>query len=176
MTKDSIALIGFMATGKTTIGKALLKHLDKDYRFVETDQQIIQETGKSIPEIFAEEGEENFREYETSVCEKISKFNRVIISCGGGVVLNSANIDNLKKNCYIVLLNATIDEIFKRSLKNGKQTRPIIDKNDLKKEIEKVLSFRKPYYKAAAEITINTTNKTIENIVQEIIIKTHLKT
>ena len=80
MTKDSIALIGFMATGKTTIGKALIKHLDKDYRHIETDQQIIQETGKSIPEIFAKEGEVKFREYEFLVCEKISKSNRVIIS------------------------------------------------------------------------------------------------
>ena len=80
------------------------------------------------------------------------------------------------KDHYIVLLNATTDEIYKRSLKNGKQTRPIIDKEDLKEEIEKVLSFRKPYYKAAAEITIDTTNKSIENIVREIIIKTHLKT
>ncbi len=176
MAKDSIALIGFMATGKTTIGKALIKHLDKEYKFIEMDQQISQKTGKSIPEIFIEEGEEKFREYEFSVCEKLSKFNKVIISCGGGVVLNTKNIENLKKNCHIVLLNATEDEIYKRSLKNGKQTRPIIDKEDLKKEIEKIFSFRKPYYEAAAEIIINTTNETVENIVREIIIKTQLKT
>jgi shikimate kinase len=176
MSKDSIALIGFMATGKTTVGKALIKHLDKEYKFIETDQQISQETGKSIPEIFAEEGEEKFREYETSVCGKISKFNKVIISCGGGVVLNPTNIDNLKKNCYIVLLNTTIDEIYKRLLKNGKNTRPIIDKKDLKREIEKVFCYRKFSYEAVAEIIIDTTNKTIENIVREIIIKTQLKT
>jgi shikimate kinase len=176
MAKDSIALIGFMATGKSTIGKTLIKHLDKDYRFIETDQEIIQETGKSIPEIFAEEGEEKFREYEMSVCEKISKYKKVIISCGGGVVLNIKNVENLRKNCYIVLLNATINEIYERALKNGKKTRPIIDKENLKKEIKKVLRFRQPYYEAAAEITIDTTNKTIGNIVQEIIIKTHLKT
>ncbi|MFX1567967.1 MAG: shikimate kinase [Promethearchaeota archaeon] len=176
MAKDSIALIGFMATGKTTIGKTLIKHLDKDYRFIETDQEIIQEIGKSIPEIFAEEGEEKFRKYEISVCEKISKYNKVVISCGGGVVLDTKNVKNLKKNCYIVLLNATINEIYERALKNGKETRPIIDKEDLKKEIENVLSFRKPYYEAAAEITIDTTNKTIDSIVREIIIKTHLKT
>ena len=176
MTKDSIALIGFMATGKTTIGKALAKYLGDQYDFIETDQLIIQKIGKPIPRIFADEGEAKFREYEMSVCEKVSKLNKVIISCGGGVVLNEKNIENLKKNCHIILLNATPDEIYKRSLKNGKETRPVIDKEDLKKEIEKILNFRESYYKAVAEIVINTTDKKIENIVQEIVIKTQLKT
>ena len=176
MPKDSIALIGFMTTGKTTIGKALVKYLGKEYKFIETDQQIIQEIGKSIPQIFAEEGEDKFREYEASVCEKVSKLKKVIISCGGGIVLNEKNIENLKKNCHIVLLSTTPDEIYKRSLKNGKETRPVIDKEDPKKEIEKVLSFRKPYYEAASEIVIITKNKKIMNIVREIVIKTHLKT
>lgn len=176
MPKDSIALIGFMATGKTTVGKALVKYLGKEYKFIETDQQIIKKIGKSIPKIFAEEGEERFRIYEISVCEQVSKLNKVVISCGGGVALYDRNIDNLRKNCHLILLNATIDEICKRSLKNGKETRPIIDKEDVKNEIEKVLMFRKPYYLAAAEIVIDTTNKTIENIVREIVIKTQLKT
>ena len=84
MPKDSIALIGFMATGKTTIGKALVEYLGNDYRFIETDQLIIQKVGKPIPRIFSEDGEDKFREYEISVCEKVSKLHQVIISCGGG--------------------------------------------------------------------------------------------
>jgi shikimate kinase len=176
MPKDSIALIGFMATGKSVVGKALVKYLGKEYKFIETDKQIIQNVGKSIPEIFAEEGETKFREYETLVCEKVSKLNKVIISCGGGIVLIKQNIKNLKKNSHIILLIATPDEIYKRMLKNGKETRPIIDKEDPKKEIEKVLNLRKPYYRAAAEIVIDTTDKKIEDIVREIVIKTQLKT
>jgi shikimate kinase len=176
MSKDSIALIGFMATGKTTIGKALVEYLGNDYRFIETDQLIFQKVGKPISRIFAEEGEDKFREYEISVCKKVSKLNKVVISCGGGVVLKRINIQLLSKNCHIVLLIATPDEIFRRSLKNGKETRPVIDKEDPKKEIVKVLNFRKPYYEAAAEIVIDTTDKTIEKIVREIIINTFLKT
>lgn len=176
MPKDSIALIGFMATGKTAIGKALVKYLGNDYKFIETDQLIIQQTSKTIPRIFAEEGESKFREYEISVCEKVSKLNKVVISCGGGVVLNKVNIENLKKNCYIVLLIATLEEIYKRAIKNGKETRPVIDKEDPKREIEEALNFRKPYYDAAAEIVIDTTDKKIQNIVREIAIKTLLKT
>ena len=176
MTKDSIALIGFMATGKTTIGKALVEYLGNDYTFIETDQVIIQEVGRPIPRIFAEEGESKFREYEISVCEKVSKLNKVVISCGGGVVLNRVNIENLKKNCHIVLLRTNPEEIYKRALKNGKATRPVINKEDIKREIKEILNSRKPYYDAAAEIIIDTTEKKIQNIVREIVIKTQLKT
>jgi len=176
MPKDSIALIGFMATGKTTIGKALVEYLGNDYRFIETDQLIIQIAGKPIPRIFSEDGEDKFREYEISVCENVSKLHQVIISCGGGVVVNWTNIENLSKNCHIVLLNATPEEIYKRSLKNGKETRPIIDKKDPKREIVKILNIRKLYYEKAAELVIDTTDKKIEKIVREIVIKTYLKT
>ena len=176
MTKDSIALIGFMATGKTMVGNALAEALGDNYRFIETDQIIIEDAGKSIPEIFAEYGEIKFREYEIAACKKASKLNNVVISCGGGVVLNKINIDYLKQNCHIVLLNASAEEIYKRAMKDGQETRPVIDKEDPKAEIKKVLDFREPFYNAAAEIIIETTGKKIEDIVAEIISKTNLKT
>ncbi len=175
MSKNSIALIGFMATGKTTIGKALIKYLNSDYQYIETDQLITEIAGKSILRIFSEDGEAKFREYETSVCKNISKLKDLIISCGGGVVLNWANIENLSKICHIILLVATPDEIYKRILKNGKEIRPILNNKDIKTEIVRLLEIRKPYYEKAADIIIDTTNKKIENIVQEIIIKTNLK-
>jgi len=176
MKKDSIALIGFMATGKTSVGKALAEKLaeklGKKYRFVETDQIVIEEAGKSIPEIFKEDGEIRFREYEIVACKKASKFSKAIISCGGGVVLNKINIDYLKRNCHVVLLEATAEEIYERAMKDGKETRPIIDKEDPKAEIEKVLKFRKPFYEAAAEIIIETVGKSVKVVVDEIIQKT----
>ncbi|MFX0035680.1 MAG: shikimate kinase [Candidatus Hermodarchaeota archaeon] len=176
MSKNSIALIGFMGTGKSTIGNALTKFLGNDYRFIETDQLIIKEVGKLIPKIFATDGESKFREYESLICERVSNLKKVVISCGGGVVLNKTNIENLKKNCHIVLLKATPEEIYKRILKNGKETRPILDKEDPKREIKKILNLRKSYYDDAAEIVIYTSNKKIKNIVREIVIKTKLKT
>ena len=172
MTKDSIALIGFMATGKTSVGKALVEELGNNYRFIETDQIIIEDAGKSIPEIFAEDGEIRFREYEIAACKKVSKYTNVIISCGGGVVLNKINIEYLKKNCHIVLLNATAEEIYKRAIKDGQETRPVIDKKDPRAEINEVLKFRKPFYEASAEIIIETTGKDVNTIVKEIIQKT----
>jgi len=172
MAKVSIALIGFMATGKSTIGKTLADYLGDDYRFIETDQLIVEIAGKSIPRIFAEEGEDKFRNYEIIVCGKASKLKNVVISCGGGVVLNRENIKKLKKNCHIVLLKATVEEIYKRAIKNGKRTRPLINNEYPKREIERILNYREEFYESSAEIIINTKNKSIEEIVNEIIEKT----
>jgi shikimate kinase len=169
MNKTSIALIGFMATGKTSLGQALAKKIN--YKFIETDKIIEKEAGKSIPKIFAEEGEIIFREYEIAVCKKVSQFNNYVISCGGGAVLNKINIDYLRKNCHIVLLTATEEEIYKRIMKDGQGIRPVINKKEPKKEITEVLKFREPFYKAAAEIIIDTTEKPIDEIIDEIINK-----
>ena len=171
MKKDSIALIGFMATGKTTVGRELIEHLGNDYRLVEMDDMIIKDAGKSIPRIFSEDGEIRFREFEIAACKKASQYDKVVISCGGGCVLNKINIDYLKQNCYIVLLETTAEEIYNRCTKDGPETRPVIDKADPKAEIEKVLVYRKPFYNAAAELTIETTNRAISDIVKEILDK-----
>ena len=172
MSKDSIALIGFMATGKTSLGKRLAEKLGGDFKFIETDEIIIEDAGKSIPEIFKQDGEIRFREFEIVACKKVSLLHDVIISCGGGVVLNKINIDFLKQNCHVVLLKASAEEIYKRAMKDGPETRPVIDKEDPKAEIEKVLVFREPFYNAAAELIIDTTGREIEDIADEIIQKT----
>jgi len=172
MTKNSIALIGFMATGKTIVGKKLITELGKEYRLVEMDDIIVEDAGKSIPKIFSEDGEIRFREYEIAACKKASKYIKVVVSCGGGCVLNKINIDYLKQNCHIVLLQTSTEEIYKRCIKDGKETRPVIDKADPKAEIEKVLTFRKPFYEAAAEIIVDTTQRNVEEIAKEIIEKT----
>ena len=171
MKKDSIALIGFMATGKSVVGKALTKRLGKNFEFLETDDIIIKLAGKSIPEIFSENGEAIFRDYEIEACKKISKQRKVVVSCGGGVVLNQINIDNLRKNCYIVLLNASIQEIYKRILEDGIKNRPLIDTTSPLDEIKKLLEYRQPLYNSAADFRIETTGKSIKRIAENIITK-----
>ena len=173
MTKDSIALIGFMATGKTSLGKSLAHKLG--YTFVETDEMIVEAAGKSIPKIFSEDGEIRFREHEIEACKKASKLHHAVISCGGGVILNKINIDYLKRNCHVVLLQATPDEIYQRAMKDGQETRPVIDKEDPMAEIEAVLEFREPFYLAAAEIKVNTTQRSLDEIAREILEKTGIK-
>ncbi len=172
--KNSIVLIGFMGTGKTTIGKVLAEKLNKDYKFIETDDIIQEMAGKSIPEIFQEDREIKFREYEIATCKKVSQLKDAIISCGGGVVLNKINIDYLKDKFHIVLLTATPEEILKRIMKEGKDKRPLLNKPDPMGEIKALLRFRSSFYAAHAVITVDTTSKTIDEIVSEILSKTGL--
>jgi len=175
MLKESIALIGFMATGKSVVGKALKEHLGENYTFIETDLLIVKMAGKSIPKIFSEDGEALFREYEREACKKATRTRKAIISCGGGVVLNEVNIETLKQRCHMVLLTATPEVIYNRAISEGKKNRPIINKEEPFKEIEKLLRYRESYYKSSTEIIIDTTEKSVERIVEEILTQTKLQ-
>lgn len=156
-----------MGTGKSTVGKKLAELLNKE--FVEMDLLIEQKVGKPIPEIFSQDGETRFREYELDISKELSKRSNCIISTGGGVVLNKLNLDYLSQSSEIVVLIATPKEIIKRIMKDGPEKRPVIAKPNPLSEIKKVLDYRLPLYKNASEIIINTTGKTVDSIVREII-------
>ncbi len=93
--KTNIALIGFMGTGKTAVGRVLAKKLGR--KFIEMDGLIEQKAGKSIPEIFQQDGEIAFRELEIEVTKEVAGQQNAVIACGGGVVLNQINIDRLRE-------------------------------------------------------------------------------
>ncbi len=164
--KTNVALIGFMATGKSTVGKVLARELNKN--FLEMDALIEEKAKKSIPQIFSEDGEIRFREYEMEICKDISKKKNCVISCGGGVILNKLNIDYLKLSSEVILLKANHEEIFKRAMEEGKEKRPLLNKPNPMKEISDLLEFRKPFYMAATDKVVDTDGKTIEEIVKEI--------
>jgi shikimate kinase len=94
-----------------------------------------------------------------------------VVSCGGGVVLNQINIDNLKKRCYIILLNASIQEIYKRIRKDGIKNRPLIDTIAPLEDIKELLEHRQPLYDSAADFRIETTGQSIKKIVKKIVTK-----
>lgn len=169
MLKSSVALIGFMGIGKSTIGKLLVNKLGREYRFVEMDTLIEEMAGKSIPEIFSQDGEAHFRDLESKICQKVSTLEKFVISCGGGAPINKKNVEYLQKNCNIVLLESKINTIIKRIFKRGIQARPVIDKENPVKEIKKLFYLRKPIYQSVADIIIDTEKKNKEAIVDEII-------
>ncbi len=166
--KSNIALIGFMGTGKSYIGNLLAKKLNK--KFVEMDKIIEQRAGKSIPAIFKDEGEIAFREKEIDTCKYIGTLDNVIIACGGGVILNKINIDYLKQNSFIVCLESSIDIIFSRIMKDGKEARPLLNKPNPKQIISALLKFRSYFYSAYPDVIINTDGLS-EEIVEKIIKK-----
>jgi shikimate kinase len=166
--KTNIALIGFMGTGKTVVGKALAEKLNKE--FVELDALIEQKTGKSIPEIFQQDGEVAFRELEIEVTKDVSRKKNQVIACGGGIVLNKINIDRLKRESIIVHLTASPQVILKRTSGDG-ETRPLLNVSDKAGEIRELLRFRKPFYERAADIKINTSKLNINSATEQIISK-----
>jgi shikimate kinase len=166
--KTSLAMIGFMGTGKTAVGRVLAARLGKE--FIELDSLIEQKAGKSIPEIFRQDGEIGFRELEIEVIKEIVDKKNVVIACGGGVVLNKINIDRLKKECVIVYLTASPAVILKRT-SGDKNERPLLDVSDRTKKIKELLRFRQPFYERAADVIINTTGLDIESVAARIVEK-----
>jgi len=165
--KTSIVLIGFMGTGKTAVGKALAERLGKE--FVELDALIERKVGKTIPEVFQQDGEIAFRELEIEVTREVSQKKNVIIACGGGIVLNKINIDRLRQECLIVYLAASPKVILKRT--SGDENRPLLKTTERALRIRELLRFRKPFYERAADITINTSKLDINSVAEQIIKK-----
>lgn len=165
--KTSIALIGFMGAGKTAVGKALAKKLGKE--FVELDLLIERKAGKSIPEIFQQDGEVAFRELEIEVTKEVSRSKNSVIACGGGIVLNKINIDRLKNESIIVYLTAP-PRVLLRRISGSEGERPLLPQLAVdSRQLTALLKFRKPFYDRAADIKINTTKLDIDSVAEQII-------
>jgi shikimate kinase len=166
--KTSIALIGFMGTGKTAVGKVLAAKMGKE--FIELDSLIEQRARKSIPEIFQQDGEIGFRELEIEAVKDVADTKNAVIACGGGMVLNKINIDRLRKECIIVYLAASPGIILKRTSED-KNERPLLAVPDRPAQIRELLRFRQPFYQRAADIKIDTSKLDIDSVAERIVEK-----
>ncbi|HEY50651.1 MAG TPA: shikimate kinase [Dehalococcoidia bacterium] len=166
--KGNIALIGFMGTGKTAVGKLLAGRLGKE--FIELDALIEKKARKTIPEIFARDGEVAFRELEIEATKDVAERENAVMACGGGVVLNQINIDRLRKHSVIVYLTASLEAILERTA-SDRDERPLLVAEDKSSKVEKLLQFRKPFYERAADITVDTSGLEVTEVVEQIIIR-----
>lgn len=164
---NNIFLIGFMGSGKSTIGRFLQKELNME--LVEMDARIVEEQGMSINDIFAEKGEDYFRDLESRLVLDLNSEGNTIVSCGGGVVIRPENVENMKKNGKIVFLSATPDTIYER-VKNSTE-RPILNGHMNVEYIAGLMEKRRALYENAADIRIETDGKTKDEICKEIIDK-----
>ncbi len=160
----NIVLTGFMGTGKTVIGKLLAEKLSWEY--IDTDELIEKKENMKISDIFAKKGEPYFRKIETEIIKEVSKKDKCVISTGGGVVLKDENMATLEKNGIIINLYASPDKIFERTSKD--KSRPLLNKDNPKEEIMKLLNFRAPYYDRC-HFKINTDDSDIERNVGKIL-------
>jgi shikimate kinase len=150
MKKQNIILIGFMGTGKTVTGRILAERTGME--LVDMDSIIEQRQKRPISEIFATDGEPAFRIMERELVKELSTRSGLIISTGGGVVLNPDNITDFEKSGLVVCLTASPDTIFQRVEKDT--TRPLLS-GDKKAQISALLEKRRPLY-AAISHGINT--------------------
>ena len=153
-TPRTLVLIGFMGSGKSTIGRKLKEQLG--YQLIDTDQVIEKRRKQSIPEIFSKEGEESFRELESSLLAELTEAppaNR-IISTGGGIVKREGNRRLLRELGFVVWLKASAEETLKRTSRNN--NRPLLQTEDPKTAILRMMAERDPLYKEAAHLELDT--------------------
>lgn len=164
MNREIISLIGFMGTGKTTIGKHLAKALG--YEFVDVDRYIEEREGRTIREIFADQGEETFRQLETQALNEILAKDHLVISTGGGIVLRRENRDLLLKHSFVVSLKASPRNLYFR-LKES-TTRPLLQGPHPERTIRHLMHKRYPYYNQN-HISVDTDRYNVEQCVALIV-------
>ena len=160
----NIVLVGFMGTGKTSVGQKLAARIQMP--LIDTDDIITEDSGMDIPDIFARYGETHFRDLESAAVRKAANLENHVISTGGGVVLRESNLDVLKRNGVIFCLTATSEEIWRRV---GSEThRPLLQAPNPLGKIEQMLIERRPFY-AHADYEIPTTGLSLTVVTDKIV-------
>ncbi|MGB4665110.1 MAG: shikimate kinase, partial [Bacteroidales bacterium] len=160
---DKIALIGMSGSGKTTVGKLLAKKIN--YEFVDIDNQIEKKENKSISQIFADEGEEFFRQLETNMLNELINNDKLVISTGGGIIKNEKNRKFLKNNFFNIFLNVSIDEALERLQQN--ENRPLLLGN-IKDKWQILYDERLLLYYQTADYIVNADKNNVDLIYEDI--------
>lgn len=151
LKKKNIVLCGFMGSGKTTVGKQLARI--SSMKYIDIDQYVEHKEGKTISDIFAEFGEDYFRDLEHKASVELAEKDNCIIAAGGGTLLFERNVEALRKNSIIVLLNVPLNSI-KCRLRNDKR-RPLLQRPDKDKVMEELYKKRLPIYTQVADYVVN---------------------
>ena len=162
---SNVFLVGLMGAGKTTVGRALAKKLDK--QFIDSDHEIEARSGVSIPVIFEIEGEAGFRQREADVIRNLTAREDIVLATGGGAILRPENRELLKSRGTVVYLRADINQILQRTAKD--KNRPLLQSGDPRQKLEQLSSEREPLYREVAHIVIDTGRPNISSLVQVIL-------
>lgn len=166
---QNIALIGFMGTGKSSVGQLVAQHLH--FTFLDTDHVIESRTGKTISDIFAQDGEPAFREMEKKIVTELATRKKTVISTGGGLPVNPDNLANLKSHSLVVCLWASAEKIWERV--RSQSHRPLLNEPDPLAKIKKLLEQREPFYRQA-DVLLNTELRAVKDVAQQVIHQYHL--
>ena len=159
--RQNLILIGFMGSGKTTVGRRVAASLG--FEFVDTDDRVVEMAGKPITQIFADQGEAHFRKLESAALKEVLQREHCVVATGGGIVTIPENVALLQEGGYTVWLHAPVDEIFERVSRN--RERPLLQTEDPLATIQTLLSKREPLYRSTADFEVDTGPLTLDETV-----------
>jgi len=165
----NLALIGFMGTGKSSVGRLVADLLH--FTFLDTDHVIEARAGKSIADIFAQDGEPAFRNWERRIVEELALRDKTVISTGGGLPANEKNLASLKKHALVVCLWASAETIYERV--RGHDHRPLLNEADPLAKIRSLLTIREPYYRQA-DVLVNAEIRSVRELAMQVIHQFHM--
>lgn len=157
----NLILIGFMGTGKTSVGKRVARSLG--FSFLDTDELIERMAEKSIARIFEDEGEETFREWEAEALRRCARFQDTVISTGGGIVTREENRRLLARAGHVIWMKADPKTIFERV--SRRRIRPLLQTDNPRRTIEELLKQRTDLYRQSADEIVDTSNLTLDETV-----------
>jgi shikimate kinase len=161
---ENIFLIGPMGSGKTTVGRALARRLNK--AFFESDQVIEERSGVRVSVIFEIEGEAGFRQREKKIIDHLTSKKDIVLATGGGSILDAENRGHLLHRGFVVYLKAPLEKLLERSTRD--RNRPLLQTEDPRATLEALIRQREPIYRETADLIIDTSDRTVRQVVDEI--------
>lgn len=160
----NVFLVGMMGAGKTTVGKLLAQQLGKT--FVDSDDEIQQRTGVTIPHIFDIEGEAGFRQREAGVIQNLVKRDNLVLATGGGVVLSEESRRALRDNGIVVYLKSSVADLWQRTRHD--RNRPLLQTADPRARLKELHELRDPLYTEVADLIVLTGKQNVHGLVQQL--------
>jgi shikimate kinase len=156
----NLILVGMMGSGKTTIGRALAKHLGKT--FVDSDEEIQRRTGVTIPHIFDVEGEAGFRQRETAAIRELVGRDDMVLATGGGAILAEQNREMLGRNGIVVYLKTNVHDLWQRTRHD--RNRPLLQTGDPRAKLAELFEQRDPLYRQVADISVQSGKQSVQSL------------
>jgi shikimate kinase len=166
---QNLALVGFMGTGKSSVGQLVAAQLR--FRFVDTDELVEARAGRTISAIFKENGEPRFREYERAVVDELKGAHRTVIATGGGLIANEESLDSLKTHALVICLWASPEAIWERV--RHQTHRPLLQSPGPLARMRELLAEREPFYRRA-DVLVNTDLRSIKEVAHHVVHQFHL--
>lgn len=161
----NLILVGMMGSGKTTMGRALAKHLGKV--FVDSDEEIIKRTGVTVPHIFDVEGEAGFRLRETSAIRDLAGRDNMVLATGGGAVLEEQNRVMLQQNGIVIYLKANVHDLWQRTRHD--RNRPLLQTKDPYAKLTELFKQRDPLYQQVSDIVVQSSKQSVHTLMLHLI-------